>query len=220
MSVVPWWIITGSGLDLFELQLQLQSIITAHNQWLPKTCSIPSWTMSNFSSTVTDLGLIYKSVTSLAYFVRWLAFHSWTLNHDCNLTDLSSTNDCRLSQICVLLYLGENWLHDTTSNSSSVTVSISCRRNVLTKPLSSNGLFYVYSLLCKFAFCSNSTWLSAAVKTRVSEPLASNGRFVLSDYSAFQPPCHIIYRGKKTHSLKFWKPHSGRKNVGYWTLVI
>jgi hypothetical protein len=44
--------------------LQLQSIITAHNQWLPKTRSIPHWTTSVFSSTVTDLVLIYESVTS------------------------------------------------------------------------------------------------------------------------------------------------------------
>jgi hypothetical protein len=35
------------------LALLLQSLITAHNQWLPKTHSISSWTMSIFSSTVT-----------------------------------------------------------------------------------------------------------------------------------------------------------------------
>jgi hypothetical protein len=34
-------IITGSGLDLLALLLQLQAIITAHNQWLPKTRAIP-----------------------------------------------------------------------------------------------------------------------------------------------------------------------------------
>jgi hypothetical protein len=39
--------------------LQLQLIITAHNQWLSKTHSIPYWTTSVFSSTMTDLVLIY-----------------------------------------------------------------------------------------------------------------------------------------------------------------
>jgi hypothetical protein len=34
--------------------LQLQSIITAHNQWLSTTRSIPCWTTSVFSSTVTS----------------------------------------------------------------------------------------------------------------------------------------------------------------------
>jgi hypothetical protein len=61
--------------------LQLQSIITAQNQWLPKTHSIPYWTTSVFSSTVTDFVLIYESVTSSASVVRWLTLHSWTFNY-------------------------------------------------------------------------------------------------------------------------------------------
>jgi hypothetical protein len=50
-------------LDLLALLLQLLSILTAHNQWLSATRSIPYWTTSVFSSTVTDLVLIYESVT-------------------------------------------------------------------------------------------------------------------------------------------------------------
>jgi hypothetical protein len=34
--------------------LQLQSVMTAHNQWLSTTRSIPFWTTSVFSSTVTN----------------------------------------------------------------------------------------------------------------------------------------------------------------------
>jgi hypothetical protein len=34
--------------------LQLQSIMTAHNQWLSKTRSVPYWTTSVFSSAVTN----------------------------------------------------------------------------------------------------------------------------------------------------------------------
>jgi hypothetical protein len=43
---------------------QLQSIITAHNEWLPKTRFISYWTTNAFSSVVTDLVLIYESVTT------------------------------------------------------------------------------------------------------------------------------------------------------------
>jgi hypothetical protein len=43
--------------------------------------SIPHWTTSIFSSTVTDLVLIYKSVTFSASVVHWLTLHSWTLNY-------------------------------------------------------------------------------------------------------------------------------------------
>jgi hypothetical protein len=38
---------------------------------MTKTRSIPYWTTSIFSSTVTDLVLIYESVTSSASVVRW-----------------------------------------------------------------------------------------------------------------------------------------------------
>jgi hypothetical protein len=38
--------------------------ITAHNQWLHKTRSISDWTTMVFSSTATDLVLIYKLVTT------------------------------------------------------------------------------------------------------------------------------------------------------------
>jgi hypothetical protein len=67
-------------LDLLALLLRLQSIITAHSQWLSKTRSIPYWTASVLYSTVTDLVLIYDSVTSSASVVRWLTLRSWTLN--------------------------------------------------------------------------------------------------------------------------------------------
>jgi hypothetical protein len=61
--------------------LQLQPIITVHNQCLSKICSIPCWITSVFSSTVTDLVLIYESVTSSASVILWLTLHSWTLNY-------------------------------------------------------------------------------------------------------------------------------------------
>jgi hypothetical protein len=80
-------------LDLLALLLQLQSIITAHNQWLPETRSIPYWTISVCSYTVADLVPIYESVTSSASVVCWVMLRSWTLKHDCNPTDFSCMND-------------------------------------------------------------------------------------------------------------------------------
>jgi hypothetical protein len=74
---------------------------------MPETCSIPYCTTSVFSSTrnVTDLVLIYGSVTSSFFVVRWLTLHSWTLYHDYSLTSLlritydafSFTNDFRIN---------------------------------------------------------------------------------------------------------------------------
>jgi hypothetical protein len=66
VSRVPWLVMTGCGLDdWIYWHLLLQSLITAHNRWLPKTRSIPYWTTSVFSSSVTELVLIYESVTSI-----------------------------------------------------------------------------------------------------------------------------------------------------------
>jgi hypothetical protein len=71
------------------------------------------------------------------------------------------------NQLRVLWYLGANRIENTTSNSSSVTASICCRGNVLTEPLSSTGLFRVYSLLCKRVLIPRNQ--------NVWQPLASNG---------------------------------------------
>jgi hypothetical protein len=63
---------------LLALLLQLQPIITAHNPWMSKISSILNYEHLPFC--VTDLVLIYESVTSLASVIRWLALHSWTFN--------------------------------------------------------------------------------------------------------------------------------------------
>jgi hypothetical protein len=51
--------------------LQFQPITTAHNQWLSITRSIPDWTTSVFSSTVTNhwshIELPYESSRVLCY---------------------------------------------------------------------------------------------------------------------------------------------------------
>jgi hypothetical protein len=69
VSGVPWLIITGSGLDnwiLFTLLLQLQPIITAHNQRLLETRSVPYWTTSVFSSAwLTSFWFTCRSLLQL-----------------------------------------------------------------------------------------------------------------------------------------------------------
>jgi hypothetical protein len=90
------WAFTACYRDSFIFFFYL---ITTHNQWLSKTRSIPYWTTSVFSSTVTDLVLIYESVTPSDSIVHWLTLHSWTLNHDSrpllqmNHDDFSYTNE-------------------------------------------------------------------------------------------------------------------------------
>jgi hypothetical protein len=93
------------------LLLQLQSIITAHNQWLPKTRSIPYWTTSAFSSTVTDFILIYESVTFSASVVRSTDEYSLLNSLPTDLEDDCLTNAERLN-----------------SKSESESASLSCNQ--------------------------------------------------------------------------------------------
>jgi hypothetical protein len=60
-------------IGFIDISLQLKSIRTAHSQWLAKTRSILYWIISVFSSTVTDLVMIYESVTSTATVLRMTA---------------------------------------------------------------------------------------------------------------------------------------------------
>jgi hypothetical protein len=136
-----WLIITGSRLDdwIYWHSLQLQLIITAHNQWLLKTRSNSYWTTSVFTSAVTDLVLIYETVTPSASVVRWLTLHSWTLNFWILLRMYHwIPYEWRL-RMPSLSQLGMNRRETTTSNISCTTASIRCSGNVLTEPLPSNG---------------------------------------------------------------------------------
>jgi hypothetical protein len=54
------------------ISLQLQSVTTAHNQWLSKTRSIPYWTTSVFSSTVTN------DERRITYELSWVEFYVTT----------------------------------------------------------------------------------------------------------------------------------------------
>jgi hypothetical protein len=163
VSGVPWLKTTDSGLDdwIYCTSLQLQPIITAHNQWLSKTRSIPSWTTRGFCSTVTDLVLIYESATSSTFIVRWLTLHSWTMNS--LTTELRPTAPFRMNSELTIITLGRNE-YVTMSYSSYVILFLSVAAvTCVSKPLASNGLFRLVT-----------------TETCVSEPLASNGLFCFS----------------------------------------
>jgi hypothetical protein len=71
----------------------IECLLYNYCQWVSSTRSTPYWTTSVFSSTVTDLVLIYELVISSAFVVRWLTLHTWTLNsltnYECRMTSQS-----------------------------------------------------------------------------------------------------------------------------------
>jgi hypothetical protein len=168
-------------LDPSALLSQSQSIIIniiSHNRWPPKTSSIPYWTTSVFAFIVTDLVLIYESVTSSASAVRWLTLHSWTLNHDCNLTDFSSTNDL--------------WINYMPSFYTSV------RTEYRTLP-STVHIIPCPSVAVQTRVNSAATNLLPS-EPCVSKPLSSNGRLFWLHYSSFQASRHSLISAI-THKL-------------------
>jgi hypothetical protein len=88
-------------LDLLALLLQLQSTITAHNQRLPKTRSVPYWTTSVFSSTVTDSVLIYELIT----YESLRANDEWIMRNQSPLNSLEPniSNSWSITASCPLL---------------------------------------------------------------------------------------------------------------------
>jgi hypothetical protein len=132
----------GSGLDdwiYWHLPLQslLIAITIAHNQWLPTTRSIPYWTTSVFPCVVTDLVLIYESVTSTND-LRFTRDEWWT------------KNDLRMNHVSPFYNFGANRIQITTSNSSCYCVLIRCCGNVPSEPMPSNGRVCGTSLTAHF----------------------------------------------------------------------
>jgi hypothetical protein len=136
--------------------LPLQSIMTAHNQWLSKTRCIRYWTTSVFSSAMTDLDLIYESATSSASVVRWLALHSWTLNlwillrltnpdHEWILFQNSGRTEERPPLRRVRLLLFASFVATKCVSISGQRFDfyqhIRCNETRFNEPLSRNGLF-------------------------------------------------------------------------------
>jgi hypothetical protein len=128
---------------------------TGHNRWLSKTRSIAYWITIVFSSTVTDLVLIYESVTSSASVVLWLTLYCWTLN--------SLTNDFEWTHELTLLHTS-GW---TEERSPPRTVRL---------------LLFISSVATKCVCQSRgnaliSTKVFVATKRVFSEPFSSTGLF-------------------------------------------
>jgi hypothetical protein len=107
-----------------DTSLQLQSILTAHNQWLSKTRSIPYWTTSVFSSAVTNDERRITAHT-LNCLERLLS-DEWRISRDWNLLDWTNFQADRI------------WI--TISNASLILLlfilSVATKRSSL---LPSNG---------------------------------------------------------------------------------
>jgi hypothetical protein len=82
-------------LDLLALLLQPLLIINYNSSqsMTVQDSYIPYWITSVFPSAVTDLVLIYESVTSSAFVVHWLTLDGWTLNsYECRVKNLLRLN--------------------------------------------------------------------------------------------------------------------------------
>jgi hypothetical protein len=143
----------GSGLNLltpsFTISLSYSQLrqLTINDRlrltpfWLDYECLV-----SSLSSTVTDLVLIYESVTSSASVVRWLTLHSWTLNSTqllnfwtlLRLNHKSFTTES-IYYMSSLHNFRMNWIEINNFNSSRYCVLICCCGNMSSDLLSSNG---------------------------------------------------------------------------------
>jgi hypothetical protein len=120
-------------LDLLALRLQLQPIITAHNQWPLTTRSIPYWTTRTFPSA--RLTLFSFTDRSLLLRLPWTTTVLWTnsdwlllsvLTWPLFITSGEPNRDHLIKQLVAILLL---------------FVFCPLLQNVFYEPLSSNGLF-------------------------------------------------------------------------------
>jgi hypothetical protein len=194
-----WLIITGSGLDdWIYWHFFTITITTAHNQWLPKTRSIPYWTTSVFSSTVTDLVLIYESVTSSVSVVRWLALHKlnfwillrlihwtplrisqwiheWTLFYNSGRTEERSRP--RTVRLLLRLFVAARTCLPNRCQAMDYSAFIRCHGNVPTEPPQQWSYSSQYHYIC-------SHWRSS---------MFSFDRKVTCIFSLFKDVCFLVF---------------------------
>jgi hypothetical protein len=186
MSGVPWRIIIGSGLDDWIYlhfcynYSQIQSLVTVDNWWLSKTHSIPSWTKSVFSSTVTDLHkrcltnafLLTAPVRlllttdfnggclQLTELLDELPFITWCGPETeypferfiyCNLRIHCHGNACLLKKLRVSKPLPHNGRSLQLHHSGFQAFwHTHCHGNMLSKALPSNGLFQLPGVMSQY----------------------------------------------------------------------
>jgi hypothetical protein len=155
--------------------LQIQPIITAHTQWLPKTRSIPYWTTSVFSSTVT-----------------WF----WFMNQSLIQLPLSAVPQLNTWLLLLLNHWTPLWMH--LAHGSRFTV-----HSLTELPGEPNREHYVFQflyycvillpgkhvLVCRW-LAMNFRVCSLLRKCMFGKPLASNGLLLWLHYSDFKVSCH------------------------------
>jgi hypothetical protein len=146
--------------------LQLQSGMTAHNQWLSTTRSIPYWTKSVFSSTATT-----DERRTTAHTLNSLERRSRFTNELSFITSRRPEYKapCRTVPLLFCPLSRESVFSDLLRSNDSF-VAIRCSRNVITEPMLSNGRPF---------------WLHySGFQTVFAEALSSNGH-ISSQYCFF-----------------------------------
>jgi hypothetical protein len=167
---IAWLIITGSELDLLTLLYNYNQLQQLHSL-LDYECLL---------FCVTDLVLIYESVTSSSSVVLWLTLHSWTLNFwillrlnywtNYEWTELNWT----LETITCPFVLWADRTETIISNISSTITCLLVTDTWFSEPLSRNGRLW---------------FLQAYPLPRI---YSSASRCLAIDYSGFQASCHVI----------------------------
>jgi hypothetical protein len=101
---------------------------------MAKTRSIPYWTMSDRLGSDLRIGHFCSSA------VRWLTLHSWTLNFSYDMNPNEFTNELSF------ITRSEPKRDHHFELSLLLSVSSVATKRVFGEPLSSSGLFRVYSL--------------------------------------------------------------------------
>jgi hypothetical protein len=127
-------------LDLLALLLQLQPIITAHNQWPSKTRSIPYWTTNVLSSTGTN---DERRLTAHSFYCDCL--ERW-LSYECRRIELSWTE------------LSSRW-PEYRSLPRTIRVILFFRCHETCLPNRCPAIDYSVSIRCSGNVCLASRWL-------------------------------------------------------------
>jgi hypothetical protein len=142
-------------------------------------------------------------VSSVLLWMAWFRFMNWSLlrmtNVDSHIISHLRMNHLRLSDWnddCILTEFFSDSI--TTASINYVSSLYNSVTNRMEITVSNSSLYCVL-----IRWCGNACWLRSnalvstslpvAAETRFSEPLSSNVRFVLLNYSGFQPSCHNIY---------------------------
>jgi hypothetical protein len=140
------------------------------------TRSIPYWTTSVFSSTVTDLVLVYESVTSSASVVRWVALHSWTLNWTTELPSESAYDwiielpyECRMIELSWTELIFRRPEYRPPPRTVRVILFFRCHETCL--PNHCPAMDYSLSVRCSGNMCLASRWLAMDIHSGSTIPI-------------------------------------------------